>query len=121
MVPGFIVGGALMIAWPLAIRIGALRAAERNHRVIPRPRGWVLRSPMMWAGVVWATVGINQTAGTIALAIGMLVLLVLVVRLLVLIVRGLIKSPPSIRRGWRRIGDPNSWRGTPSDAAERDT
>jgi len=54
---------------------------------------------------------INQTAGTIALGLGMVLLLVLTIR-------ALIKTPSSIRRSWRLIGDPDSWRGKASNAAD---
>jgi O-antigen/teichoic acid export membrane protein len=109
---GLIVVGALMIAFPLSVRIAALRAVRRSKRAMARPRSWVLRSPGLWAGVVVVTIGINQTAGSIAFGVGMVVLLVLTVR-------ALVKAPGSIRRGWRHIGDPDSWRGKAPNAADR--
>jgi hypothetical protein len=109
---GLIVVGVVLIVFPLSVRIGALRTARRNNRAMAKPRSWVVRSPMLWMGVVFVTIGINKTAGSIALGLGMVVLLVLTVR-------ALVKAPGSIRRGWRHIGDPDSWRGKGSNATGR--
>jgi hypothetical protein len=113
MSPSLIVVGSLLIALPLVLRISAVRIAKRNGRDIRRPRGWILRSPMLWAGVVVATIGINQKVGSIVLGVGMIVLAAL-------IVRAVIKAPNSIRQGWRHIGNPDAWRGTPSDRSVSD-
>ena len=104
---GLAITGALMIAFPLTMRIMALRVTSRSPKATPIPGTWTLRAPMMWAGVALVIGAISQTAGKIALGIGMVVLLAFGAKLV-------INAPGATRRAWRTIGDPDSWRGSPA-------
>jgi hypothetical protein len=104
---GLAITGALMIAFPLTMRIVALRAISRSPKATPTPWTWTLRAPMMWAGVVLVIGAIDQTAGEIALGIGLVVLLAFGAKLL-------INAPGATLTAWRTIGDPDAWRGSPA-------
>src|SRR5207244_8843647 len=80
---GLAVTGALMIAFPFAMRIVVLRATSRTPNATPIPWTWMLRRPMIWVGVVLVIGAISQTAGEIALGIGMVVLLAFTAKLLI--------------------------------------
>ena len=84
-----------MIAFPLTVRILSLRAIRRSPKAKPTPWTWTIRAPMMWAGVVLVITAINQTAGGIALLVGMAVLLAFAARML-------INAPGVTRRAWQK-------------------
>jgi hypothetical protein len=111
---GLAVVGALMIAFSLTVRIVSLRAIRRSPKAKPTPWTWTIRAPMMWVGVVLVITAINQTAGGIAVLVGMAVLLAFAAKLLV-------NAPGATRRAWRTIGDPDAWRGTAEVAGAADS
>jgi hypothetical protein len=63
---------------------------------------------MIWVGVVLVLLAVNQTVGTVAATIGMVALLAFAAKML-------INGPSTMRRAFTRIGDPDAWRGLPSD------
>jgi len=103
---------AIGLAWillPLSLRVSAIRSLRRAGRPVERPWTFVLRAPMIWVGAVLVLLAVNQAAGTIAATIGMVALLAFAARML-------INGPNTMRRAFRRIGDPDAWRGLPSRA-----
>jgi hypothetical protein len=108
---GLAIPGVLLILFPLTVRVVGLRAIRRSPKATPTPWTWVLRSPMMWAGVVLVIGAISDTAGLIAFSIGVVVLLAFVARLL-------INAPGATVKAWRTIGDPDAWRGSPPAVPE---
>jgi hypothetical protein len=87
-----------------ALRVATVRAVARRGRPINAPWRYVLKSPVLWAGVVLIAISINETVRAYVFGVGMIVLAALTLGTL-------LRAPRSIRGTWRCLGDPDSWRG----------
>ncbi|HEV7526860.1 MAG TPA: hypothetical protein VGP92_17975 [Acidimicrobiia bacterium] len=104
----------MLIMFSLGFRIVLLLAIRRSPTATRTSWTWVLRAPTMWVGVVLVIGAVSDTAGAIAFAIGMVVLLARGAKLV-------INAPGATLNAWRTIGDPDAWRGSPTAVRDADT